>query len=178
MKIFKKLQKLKRLFVSAEKFARSQGVIIGEKCSIATKYFGSEPYLIEIGNHVQITSDVRFFTHGGGWVFRDRYPNFDTFGKIKVGNNVYIGNCAMIMPGVIVGDNVIIGSGSVVTKSIPNGCIVAGNPAKIIGKTFDLEKRMLPFNLNSKKMKFEEKKSFLLNLSEEKFLSKPFSTEI
>ena len=100
-------------------------------------YLGDEAFLVTIGNHVQITAGVKFFTQGGGWVFREEYPDFDTFGRISIGNNVYIGNNALIMPGVSIGNNVIIGAGSVVTKSIPSDVIVGGNPAKIIGTFAD-----------------------------------------
>ncbi|WP_289857102.1 DapH/DapD/GlmU-related protein [uncultured Muribaculum sp.] len=58
-------------------------------------------------------------------------PDANTDG-CTIGNNVYIGAGAVIMNPVNIGDNVIIGAGSVVTKDIPSGCIVAGNPAKII----------------------------------------------
>lgn len=162
------------LFSSPYKYAISLGIKMGCNCYIATKFWGSEPYLIEIGDHVQITNGVRFFTHGGGWVFREKYPDFDTFGKIKVGNNVYIGNCALIMPGVIIGNNVIIGAGSVVTKSIPAGVAVAGNPAKIIGVLGDMEKRATKYNLNTKRMSAKQKKDFLLAQEDDKFILKPF----
>lgn len=162
------------IFGGYEKYYRKRGAKIGDKCSIRTKYFGSEPYLIEIGNHVQITDDVRLFTHGGGWVFRDKYPNFDSFGKICIKDNVYIGNCALIMPGVTIEENVIVGAGSVVTKSIPKNSIVGGNPAKIIGKTDELLKRMLLYNLNIKNLNYKAKQKFLNGISEDLLLHKSF----
>lgn len=159
-------------FWNAERYARSIGVKIGKDCSIETKRFGSEPYLIEIGNNVQITNHVSFFNHGGGWVFRKKYPNFDTFGKIKIGNNVYIGNHVLIMPGVTLGNNIIIGAGSVVTKSVIDGSVVAGNPAKLINKTDVMLNKILAYNLNTKSMSYEEKKTFLLSLDDIKFIKK------
>lgn len=168
-----RLQNLyKKIFWSDEKFARSIGVSIGSGCSIATRNFGSEPYLITIGNHVQITNDVKFATHGASWVLRDKYPNFDCFGKITVGNNVYIGNCVLIMPGVTIGNNVIVGAGAVVTKSIPDHSIVAGNPAKIISTIADYEAKMTAYNLDTKKMNYQEKKDYLLSLNDDKFIKK------
>lgn len=164
----------RRTFWQPKKYAEFLGVKIGKDCSIATKYFGSEPYLITIGDHVQITVDVRFFTHGGGWVFRNKHPHFDTFGKIKIGNNVYIGSCAIIMPGVTIGNNVVIGAGSVVTKSIEDNCIVAGNPARIIGNVSDLENKLVSYNVNTKQLSPEQKKTFLVNLENEKFFTKPY----
>lgn len=159
-------------FWTAEKYAKHLGVVIGENCSISSINFGSEPYLIRIGNHVQITHDVRFATHGASWVLRTKYPNFDCFGKIIIGDNVYIGNCSIILPGVTIGNNVIVGAGSVVTRSIADGQIVGGNPAKVIGNMDDFENKMIRFNLDSKKMSGAEKKVFLLNASEDKFLKK------
>lgn len=162
----------RKTFWSPLRYARYLGVNIGDECVIGTKYFGSEPYLITIGNHVQITKDVRFFTHGGGWVFRKKYPLMDTFGKVFIGDNVYIGSCSLIMPGVKIGDNVVIGAGTVVTKSIVKNSIVAGNPGRVIGSIQDLEKKMSALNLKSKGMNYQIKKDFLLSLAEEKFISK------
>jgi acetyltransferase-like isoleucine patch superfamily enzyme len=53
------------------------GFKIGADCSIGTLNFGIDPYLIEIGNKTQITSGVTFYTHGGAWAFREKYPRFD-----------------------------------------------------------------------------------------------------
>ncbi|SUX48408.1 acyltransferase [Chryseobacterium indoltheticum] len=159
-------------FWSCKKYARFLGVKIGKNCAIATKNFGTEPYLIEIGDDVQITNDVKFFCHGASWLFRKKYPTFDFFGKIKVGNNVYIGNNALIMAGVTIGDNVLIAAGAVVTKSVPDNSIVGGNPAKIIGNIYELEQKMLLYNLSSKGMDYDQKKSYLLSLSDEKFVKK------
>ena len=162
----------KKSFWSFEKRAKSKGVIIGKNCSIHTPYFSSEPYLIEIGNHVQIASNVQFFTHGGAWVFRNEYPDLDIFGKIKVGNNVYIGGSSLILPGVTIGDNCVIGAGSVLTRSIEDGLVVAGNPARIMGKTNELLEKIKNYDVGSRGMSLEEKKTFLLSLSDDKFIKK------
>ena len=159
-------------FWTTEKYARFQGVKIGKNCDIQKVSFGSEPYLIEIGNHVQITSGTRIFTHGGGWVFREKYPRLDYFGKVLIKNNVYIGNNSMIMPGVTIGNDVIVGAGSIVTKSIPDGKIVAGNPARIIGETQEFITRIKQFDVESKGMSYEKKKTYLLKLQEDRFIRK------
>lgn len=166
------LNKYRRTFWSPEKYARYIGVTIGKGCDIQDINFGSEPYLIEIGNNVQITKGVKIFTHGGGWVFRKEFPDLDTFGKVIIKNNVYIGNNTLIMPGVTLGNNVIVGAGSVVTKSVPDNTVVAGNPARIISDIETTKKNLLLFNAGTKQMNYETKKKNLLSLSEDKFIKK------
>ncbi len=51
---------------------------------------------------------------------------------VKIGKNCFIGSSSILMPGVELGDSVVVAAGAVVTKNVPSGCIVAGNPAKII----------------------------------------------
>ncbi|MDD6210895.1 MAG: acyltransferase [Bacteroidales bacterium] len=145
-----------------------------ETVLVGSRFFSSEPYLITIGDHVQITDNVRFFTHGGGWVLRSEMPDLDTFGKIKIQNNVYIGSGSLIMPGVIIGNNVIIGAGFVVTKSILSNVVVAGNPAKIIGSYEQYREKTLLKNVHSKMMTSVEKRKYLLSLPDEDFIVKDY----
>lgn len=162
----------KRLFLSPQKRAKKAGVIMGDDNFIVGDFWGSEPYLITIGSHCQITRNVKFYTHGGAGAIREKYPNFDCFGKISIGNYVYIGNNAMIMPGVSIGDNVLVAAGSVVTKSVPSNVVIGGNPAKIICKIDDYIQRNLKYNTDSKHMSAEQKKKFLLSLPESAFIKK------
>lgn len=162
----------RKMIWSPEKYARFIGVKIGENCNIQTSNFGSEPYLIAIGNHVQITSGTKIFTHGAAWVLRNKNYNIDFFGKVVIKDNVYIGNNVLIMAGVTIGENVIVAAGAVVTKSVPDNSIVGGNPARIIGSLDDFEQKMLSYNVNSKGMAYKEKKKYLLSLSEDKFIKK------
>ena len=66
-----------RIFLTPEQYARKIGVKVGRYCWIGTYNFGSEPFLVTIGDHVQITDNVAFITHGGGWVFRNEIPDMD-----------------------------------------------------------------------------------------------------
>ena len=98
--------------------------------------FGSEPWIISMGTNVFITDGVKFLTHDGGTLlFRHMVNDLDITKPISIGNNVYIGNDALILPGVTIGDNVIIGAGSVVTKDVDSWTVVAGNPARVIKTT-------------------------------------------
>ena len=126
------IAKIISLFVPLEKQARKAGVNMGDNNFIASRFWSSEAYLISIGSNCGITSGVKMFTHGGARILRNEIPDFDVFGKVKIGNYVYIGTNSLIMPGVEIGDNVLIAAGSVVTKSIPSNVVVGGNPARII----------------------------------------------
>lgn len=112
------------------KYARKIGVTIGENCRlIGSPDWGSEPWLISIGNHSEISCGCTFITHDGStWVFRDKEPYKDVlrFGQIRIGNNCFIGAKSILLPGVSVGDNSIVGAGSLVTKDIPAGEVWGG----------------------------------------------------
>jgi acetyltransferase-like isoleucine patch superfamily enzyme len=98
--------------------------------------FGTEPWCVSLGNNIHITREVLFITHDGGTLlFRDKEPSLEITKCIKVGNNVYIGARSIIMPGVIIGNDCVIGAGSVVTKNIPSNSVYAGVPAKKIKTT-------------------------------------------
>lgn len=135
--LFRKIQKK---FLGDLKIAVHNGMKCGKGVSVAGKcHFGTEPYLIELGNYVRISFDVVFITHDGGtWVFRreKKYQNIVSFGKIVIGDNTFIGARTVIMPGVSVGSNCVIGAGSIVTKDIPNNSVACGNPARVI-RTLD-----------------------------------------
>lgn len=127
-------------YTIAEYF-RQQGAQVGEDCFITTKSLGSEPYLVKIGNHVGISGGVLFLTHGLGWCFRDRVPDLQVFGTIVIEDNCNIGTNAILLPGITIGRNSMVGAGAVVTKDVPPNSVVAGNPARILGNTDDYSKQ-------------------------------------
>jgi len=152
--IFNYLKKVKfrvlRYFYNHDKLAnlyyKYYGVKFGKNIRFTGKdtTFGSEPYLIEIGCNVTITQGVKFQTHDGGvGLFRNKYPGINIFGRIKVGDNVFIGEDSMIMCGVTIGNNVVIGAKSLITKDVPNNVVVGGVPARIIRSLEDYEKKSL-----------------------------------
>ena len=127
--------------------------------------FGSEPYLVELGNNVRIASGTKLITHDGGvWVLRNLNiaPNSDLFGKIKIGDNVHIGMNCIIMPNVKIGNNCIIGCSAVVTKDIPDNSIAVGVPAKVIESIDEYYKKNKDKLLFTKNMNKDEKKKIVM----------------
>lgn len=100
------------------------------------------------------------------------YPNFDCFSKVKIGSNVYIGTNSLIMPGVTVGDNVLIAAGSVVTHSVPSNVVISGNLAHIICSFEDYYQKNQKYNVGTKELSPGEKRKVLSNIGEEKFIRK------
>lgn len=94
----------------------------------------SRPGLITIGENVDINDNFTIMTHDfGTFVFRNLYHDFvPSSGKVTIGNNIYIGRDVTILKGVTIGDNCIIGLGSIVTKDIPANSVVCGVPAKVV----------------------------------------------
>ena len=117
---------------------RSIGVRIGERTMIYEPRFTlideTRPCLLEIGNDVKITRGVTILTHGYDWSVLAGLHNvvLGSAGKVTIGDNVFIGMNTTILKGVTVGKNVIIGAGSLVNKDIPDNCVAAGNPARVI----------------------------------------------
>lgn len=125
-------------------YARRVGVTVGEDCRIYSARFGSEPFLISIGSRVTITSGVSFLTHdGSGILATDERGRRFQYRPIRIGDDVFIGVGAILMPGVVIGSRVLIGAGSVVTRSVPDGMVVAGNPARVLGTFEDFKRRAL-----------------------------------
>lgn len=170
------IQKLRYNFMSPINFAKSLGVKFGKNCYVSSKGFPPEGYLVEIGDYVRIAHHVTFFTHGGLWGLRKYYkdPDVDQFGKIKVGSYTSIGDNCLIMPGVTIGERCVIGAGSVVTKSVPDDCVVGGNPAKILGSSEVFYKRIKEkYDVSSKELNSKDKREYLLSLPEDRFIQKP-----
>lgn len=119
-------------------YLRKLGMSIGENCNIyvpqKTSIDITRPYMISIGNNVQITEGVTILTHGYDWsVLKGVYGTvLGSCGSVYIGNNVFIGMNTTILKGVRIGNNVIIGANSLVNKDVPDNVVVAGNPCRII----------------------------------------------
>ena len=150
---------------SLSSYYRRIGVNIGKDCSFVGRNisFSTEPYLITIGNHVRVSFDVAFVTHDGGThILREKYANASIYGRISVGNNVFIGARSIIMPGVNIGNNCIIAAGSIVTKDVGDGDIVAGIPAKKISTVTEYEEKHRNELVFIADYPFDKKKEILL----------------
>ena len=135
---------LKILIFGNVKHARSLGVKIGNDCRIYTTNWGSEPFLISMGDNVTVTSGVKFITHDGSTcLIKDQHgKRYQRFAPINIGSHVFIGVNTIIMPGVTIGSNVVIGAGSVVTKNIPDNSVAIGVPAKVVSSFEDYKNKI------------------------------------
>lgn len=140
------IRKIIKSFIYKEKadsdsfveYLKKMGVRIGDRTVIyaptKTCIDTTRPWLIEIENDVKITEGVTILTHGYDWsVLQNVYGEvLGSSGKVKIGDNVFIGMKTTILKDVEIGDNVIIGANSLVNKDIPSNVVVAGNPARVI----------------------------------------------
>lgn len=140
-RIKKKLERSKanKNWANKNAYLISKGAVIGKgtrlNCNIDA--FGSEPYLIKVGEDCLFAAGVRFITHDGGIKVLKTlgYPGMekmDSIAPIVLGDNVYIGTGAYIMPGVHIGNNVVVGAGAIVTHDLPDNVVAVGIPAKPI----------------------------------------------
>lgn len=90
-------------------------------------------WLIEIGNNVTLAPRVHILAHDAS---TKNELGYTRIGKVRIGDNVFIGAGSVILPNVKIGNRVVIGAGSVVTQSIPENSVAVGNPARVI-KSYD-----------------------------------------
>lgn len=134
----------KRLTLDGPAYARWKGVTVGPDTIVLAWDFGSEPFLIEIGRGAMVANEVQFLTHDGAMTACvDGRGRRHAFRRIVIGERAFIGYRAILMPGVRVDDDAIVAAGAVVTRSVPAGWIVGGNPARHIGFTADYRARVL-----------------------------------
>jgi len=107
------------------KWLRRAGMEIGRDCriSLRARLDRTNPRGIHIGDGTLIAFDAAILTHD-----LSRHFHADTY----IGRNCFIGARAIVLPGVRIGDGCIVGAGAVVTRDAPAGCILAGNPARIL----------------------------------------------
>lgn len=165
----KYLRKIKKIFVkpylffvdkiSHEKYAKIIGVNFGKGCHFYGKIsWGTEPWIITLGDNVHVTGDCRFVTHDGATLlFRDIEPTLELTKPVVVGNNVYIGARSTIMGGVQIGDRVIIGAGAIVTHDIPDNSVAVGVPARVIKTADEYFEKAKSESIGLGNLEYEEK---------------------
>ena len=134
--------------------------------------WGSEPYLITVGDDTTISFDCAFVTHDAATRVIRNLPGQDKetviYKPINVGKNCFIGCRCVILPGVTIGDNVIIGAGSIVNKDILSNTVAAGTPCRVICSLEEyIEKHKDEF-LYIVSKSFNDKKKILLEMFKER----------
>lgn len=99
------------------------------KFSLSTKLDQTFPIGVHIGAETYLAFETRVLTHD---MSRGMYLH------TRIGPRCFIGGRALILPGVEIGEGCIVGAGSVVTKSVPAGCLVAGNPARVLRENIEV----------------------------------------
>lgn len=148
-------------------YLREKGVKIGERCLINYIEFTADPYLVQIGDDVAIARNTRFITHDGStWLFKDRSKMEYVFGKITIGNNCFIGENCIILPNTQIGNDCVVGAGSVVRGKIPDGSVVFGNPAEVVMKSAVLGQFLIKskYLIDESQYTYDEKRALLTEL--------------
>lgn len=140
------VEKIKRLFFrflgknvypSIREY-KDLGIKIGTNCDIIRSYIDPLfPDLLTIGNNVTITN-ATILTHDASI---HKYLGYTKFGEVVIGNNVFIGFNAVVLPNTHIGNNVIVGAGCVVSKDVPDNSVVVGNPMIIVSTYTDYMKK-------------------------------------
>jgi len=126
----------RNVFVGGMQSEQSE-IEIGNDCAILYRAYLNPTKKITLGNNVGIGGYSQIFTHGAWQNVLLGYPN--KFEEITIKDNVWIPWNVMVLPGVTIGENTIIGAGSVITKNIPKNVFAAGNPAVIKRKNVKKE---------------------------------------
>ena len=117
----------KRQFEDVNGVLRKRGVVIGENVDIINSYIdGCHGPLVSIGNNVTITG-AHILAHDAS---TKKFLGYTKIGRVTIGNNVFIGDGAIILPGTKIGNNVIIGAGTVIASDVPDNSVMIGNPPR------------------------------------------------
>jgi len=139
-------KKLKAPKTLMSRFYWLRGALLGLRIWIYRRVFGMD---IHPSCQISLSARLDFTFPRGVHVGENSFLAFESrilahdrtrglYLHTRIGRNCFVGGRALILPGVEIGDGCVIGAGSVVTKSVPAGCIVAGNPAKIIRENIEV----------------------------------------
>ena len=118
----------------------------GFNISIGNNFYANYDCIMLDGNKIEIGDNVLFGPRAGIYTSNhaidpSERQNGGCFSKpVKIGNNVWMGGDVKVLQGVSIGDNTVIGAGSVVTRDIPANVVAAGNPCKVLRKITDSDK--------------------------------------
>ena len=131
----------------------NSNVYIGSNVGIFERTIINPSDEVHIGDNVGIGGEVMIWTHGAWLDVMQGFPS--DFGPVKIGNNVWLPARSIVLPNVEIGDNTVIGIGSIINKNIPAGSLAAGSPCKVIRENY------YPRKLNE-----EEKKKIVWDILE------------
>jgi len=108
----------------------NSNVKIGKHVGIFERTIINPSDSVEIGDNVGIGGEVMIWTHGAWLDVLQGFPS--DFGPVKIGKNVWLPARSIVLPNVTIGDNTVIGIGSIINRNLPGGCFAAGSPCKVI----------------------------------------------
>ena len=154
MNLLSLLRKLHHLFESQKRKSylnglESKGLQLGKNVEIIADFFfdPSHCFLISIGDNCTICPNVRLIAHDAS---TKKILGYTKIGRIDIKENCFIGDSAIVLPGVTIGPNSIVGSGSVVTNDVPPYTIAAGNPARVLSSLEEYIKKIKAMSENKK----------------------------
>lgn len=132
--IIKLLGKTGHRFIIEQPFFCDYGynIVIGENFYANMNCVILDEAKVKFGNDVFIAPNCGFYTAGHPFDVKQRNSGLEYARPITIGDNVWIGAHVCVLPGVTIGNNCVIGAGSVVNKDIPEGTLAVGNPCRVI----------------------------------------------
>jgi UDP-3-O-[3-hydroxymyristoyl] glucosamine N-acyltransferase len=116
----------------------------GERCSIHPNVTFTDPRYVRMGSNVRLSGCTLFGHDGSVNMINAAYGlHLDRVGKIDIGDDVFIGHGAIVLPGVTIGSRVVIGAGAVVARDVPPNSVMVGSPARRVSSLDDLAARYL-----------------------------------
>ena len=174
-KIYRTLYRMIMTKINHVKYAKKIGVNMPDESVhlYGNISWGSEPWIITLGNNVHITDGVKFVTHDGGTLlYRHLVSDIEITKPIVIGNNVYVGNNVIFLPGVTIGNNVVIGAGAIVSRDIPDNSVAVGVPARVIKTADEYFEKIKRESLHLGHLKGQEKDKALMQYYNYKGTSK------